>query len=187
MSSLTLLYIYSTKTINFYEYNQHVTSKFQTFQHNRIKHPCHSKIIAPTNKSTTKRNKRISSISINQGQIKRSKNKTRWWENEKRGNTATYREETRGVDGEERDLINLGAKESKLWVGGGERKTVVTGRELKGLVEEERIPRAEGNAKSEAIRSLNLGVSTRLVHAVGVGGNNNNYYQWQHHQPQCPF
>jgi len=31
-----------------------------------------------------------------------------------RGNTVTYREETRGVDGEERDLINLGAKESKL-------------------------------------------------------------------------
>jgi len=64
---------------------------------------------------------------------------------------------------------------------------VVTGRELKGLIEEERLPGTEGDAKSEAIRSLNLGISTRLVHAVGVGGNNNSYYQWQQHQPQCSF
>lgn len=34
--------------------------------------------------------------------------------NEENKNSTTHREERGGVDGEERDLINLGAEESKL-------------------------------------------------------------------------
>ena len=115
------------------------------------------------------------------------KNHTRCWRWE-----VTYREETGGVDGEKRDLINFGTKECKLWVRGRQREAAVTRRKLEGLVlvVEEWILGTESNAKSETIRSLNLGVSTRLVHLVGVGGSkSSNYKQCQHHwhQPQCHF
>lgn len=81
-----------------------------------------------------------------------------------------YREEIRGVDREEGDLIDFWAEQCQLRVlrRRGQTETTITWRELVGLVVEERIPGTESNAKSEAIRSLNLGIGARVVDTIRV-------------------
>lgn len=93
----------------------------------------------------------------------------------------THREETRSVDSEEGDLIDFGAEQGELGVGGGrERETTVAGRKLVGLIVEEGIPGTESNAESETIGSLNLGIGARLVDAVGVSAVKNLHHKRQH-------
>lgn len=84
--------------------------------------------------------------------------------------TSWIRRKGGGIDGEERDLVDLRAEKSELRVSGGERKAAIARRELEGsiVVEEEGWPRWEGNAEGEAIALLNSGVAAWGVDAVGV-------------------
>lgn len=84
-----------------------------------------------------------------------------------------YREESGGVDREERDLVDLRAEDRKLRVHGGEGKSAVTGREKKRLVEKERRTRRECDSESESIGSLNPCVGARRVDVIGVSAQRN--------------
>ncbi|RZS16876.1 hypothetical protein BHM03_00048941 [Ensete ventricosum] len=50
-----------------------------------------------------------------------------------------------GVDGEEGDLVDLGAEDGELSAAGGEGEAAVARGQLQALVEEERVPAGEGD------------------------------------------
>ena len=70
-----------------------------------------------------------------------------------------YRRETGGVDGEERDLVDLGAEEGDLRR--GEREPAVAGGELQRGVDEEGSPRRKGDCEGEPVGALDRGVGAR--------------------------
>lgn len=80
----------------------------------------------------------------------------------------SYREESRGVDREERDLVELRAEERELRIHGGEAKSTVTGREKKSLIKEERGTRRECDSECEPVGSLDPCVGARRVDIIGV-------------------
>lgn len=80
----------------------------------------------------------------------------------------TNRSEGGGVDGEERDLVNLGPENGDLGIAVGERESGVAGRQLNAAVSEEGIPGCEGNPEGEPVGPLHLRVRARRVHVVVV-------------------
>jgi hypothetical protein len=71
-----------------------------------------------------------------------------------------------GVDGEEGDLVDLGAEDGELG-GGGEVEAAVAGRELGGAGEEGAAA-GEGEPEGEAVPALDPRVRARVVHRVVV-------------------
>jgi hypothetical protein len=75
-------------------------------------------------------------------------------------------ESSGSVDSEKRDLVDLGAEHSEPRGGAGaERKEAVARRQL-GLVRVERCQAGEGEAETETIATLDLGVAARRKHSV---------------------
>ncbi|BAS86740.1 Os03g0787150, partial [Oryza sativa Japonica Group] len=72
-----------------------------------------------------------------------------------------------GVDGEERNLVDLGAEHRELGALGRQRQPSVAGGELHAAGEEV-AARREGHAEGEPVPALHRRVRARLVHAVGV-------------------
>lgn len=73
-----------------------------------------------------------------------------------------------GVDGEERDLVDLGAEESDLGVGRGEREPPVAGGELDGGVDKEGGSGRERDRETEPVGFLDRRVRARRVDWVRV-------------------
>lgn len=72
-----------------------------------------------------------------------------------------------GVDGEEGDLVDLGAEDGEL-AGGGEAEAAVAGGELHGSAGVEGAEAGEGDPEAEPVPALDPRVAAGVVHPVLV-------------------
>ena len=98
--------------------------------------------------------------------------------------TSAYRIKCGAIDGEERDLIHLRPKDSKLGAATRERKAWVTGRKL-SLIENEWFFRRECESKGEPVPPLNLCIWTWIEYRVRVPCIGTNHHQHHYHNMCC--